>query len=390
MTDIHKNIQDAKNWFLSSRAQNLDNKDRYLHGSFSSWLNLDTNQYEYVYTEITGYGITSLLFLHELFGDEILIDRARYAADWIRRIAIEICGGVRTRYYLDEKSNIDHYSFDTETTYTFDDGIVLFALTKLYMRTQDKKYLQLAEFIGNFLVGILQKQDGSFFASYDPINKHFEDSPKKWSTQSGSYHAKVAMGILSLYEVTREEKYKKSVMTFCEYALKQQTREGRFVTFRDTKGTHMHPHCYSAEGLFYTGTVLNEQRYIDAALRAAKWAISTQLEDGGVPCTYIHDVPNKNQRSDTLAQVLRLGVLAAQHGTLNDEEIAQIKKLKDKLAQYQLNDGPQKGGFLFGNDFDGKKLHHVNSWCTMFALQGLLMYDLFFNKKKKIDFGLIV
>ena len=197
------------------------------------------------------------------------------------------------------------------------------------------------------------------------------------------------MGILSLYEITKEEKYKNSAIKFCEYALKQQEKNGRFVTFRDTKGTHMHPHCYSAEGLLYIGSAVNEQRYVDAAMAAARWALSTQLDDGGVPCTYIHNEPNKNQRSDTLAQVLRLGVMAAQLGKLNQDELKKLDLLKDKLLQYQLTEGAQKGGFLFGTDFNGKDLHHVNSWCTMFALQGLLMYDAW-HKKEKIDFRLIV
>jgi len=47
------------------------------------------------------------------------------------------------------------------------------------------------------------------------------------------------------------------------------------------------------------------------------------------------------------------------------------------------------GGFLYGYE-NGIKMNHVNSWCSMFALQSLIFYDNYFLKKEENELDLIV
>ena len=63
--------------------------------------------------------------------------------------------------------------------------------------------------------------------------------------------------------------------------------------------------------------------------------------------------------------------------------------------QSQKNKDNQEGGFFFGNLSSGKEAKHINSWCTMFAMQAIKLYDtkninekrciFFIGKIEKID-----
>ncbi|MHC4582918.1 MAG: hypothetical protein ACYS3N_00215, partial [Planctomycetota bacterium] len=74
---------------------------------------------------------------------------------------------------------------------------------------------------------------------------------------------------------------------------------------------------------------------------------------------------NQLQRSDILAQVLRLGLVFSLNHKIIDE-------LRPVLLGYQylgenLN---QRGGFLFC-----RENRNINSWCSMFAIQALSIYN---------------
>ena len=52
-----------------------------------------------------------------------------------------------------------------------------------------------------------------------------------------------------------------------------------------------------------------------------------------------------------------------------------MDKLKKRLIKFQNLNKEQKGGFRYGYDDQGNKYEHINSWCTMFALQALILYN---------------
>ena len=53
-----------------------------------------------------------------------------------------------------------------------------------------------------------------------------------------------------------------------------------------------------------------------------------------------------------------------------------LGRLVNKLADYQnKEEGAQGGGFFYGTTLDGDQRDHLNSWCTMFAVQALIMYE---------------
>lgn len=357
----------SENWLLNSGIQNISWDER--NGGFNSWYNLDNKKYSYVYSEITGYGITLLLFLYKITGKKIFLDRARLAGNWLINFAMhDNC--IKARYYNDKFDDI---------TYTFDIGMVLFGLINLYKFTKAEKYLNSAEKIADFILK-MQKPNGLFYSMYDIKTKKQSDTNDKWSRQSGSYHAKLSLGLLNASEILENSKYKKSAMSICNASLKFQ-KNGRFMTFGNK--TDLHPHSYSAEGLLYAGIKLDKNRFIESAAKATLWSLNNQLDSGGLPSSYPDD---KNERNDVLAQTLRLGVVFLQKREIDKRE--KIQRLRKRLLDSQNMYGKQKGGFFYGYE-NGKKLNHINSWCSFFALQSLIFYDRYL-KNKNIELDLFV
>ena len=376
-----KNIDMVKNWLLYSGIQNTTSDNS--NGSFNSWYNIENKTYPFRYSEITGYGITTLLYLYQISKEQILLERAEMAGNWIIVVAMQ--GGiVRSKDYYDKTDETD--SFENGLAYVFDNGMVLYGLINLYNQTGEKIYLDAAKGIADFLLG-MQNPDSLYQATYDIYKKKSLDEKGKWSLQPGSYHAKLALGLLEIGSILDDPKYRKSIERFCEQATKFQNQDDRFLT--SGKSTNLHPHCYSAEGFFFIGMKLKENRFIDIATNAVKWALENQLENGGIPSFYENNEFDTNERMDVLAQVLRLGVLLIQYGKLDEGYKERLDKIKKRLLEFQNTSQVHKGGFFYGFE-NGRKINHINSWCSMFALQALQFYDLYFNKKQDISIDLLI
>lgn len=381
MIFLDERINMGVEWMLNSGIQNTSGEHI---GGFNGWHDLDKKTYPFVYSEITGYGMNTLLFFNSLAHTPAFVHRAELAAKWIIDSAMHNCGGVRTRAYNTDPDNL--YSFENNTLYIFDNGMVLSGLVNLYMVTKKEAYLKAAIDIGNFLL-LMQKNDGFFYAAYDANNAIRIDNQDKWSSQSGSYHTKLAIGLVDLYNATKDEAFLNSALRICNVSLKLQEKNGRFITQQNEISTHMHPHCYSAEGLIYAGSVLGENKLIQSAANAIKWALENQLPDGGVPCKFIDGKFITHERSDTLAQVLRLSLYLRSIGLI--EEDTKIENLKNRLIQFQKTEGDQSGGFFYGTELDGTRRNHINSWCSMFAIQSLAMYN-HFKKRSRIGLNLFI
>ncbi|MDA1208525.1 MAG: terpene cyclase/mutase family protein [bacterium] len=354
----HDPVKAIAEWMAHSEIQSPD-------GGVYAWYDAEKNEHSYLYSEITGYAITTFLYLYKLYGDEQYLRQAEKAADWLMQKAMSECGGVKTRYFIDDKAVDEHTSFSGGNVFSFDTAMVLDGFTNLYKATHNERYLTEARKMADFLVNTMQKPDGSFMAIYNEKTGEVPNSTKKWSTQSGSFHAKNAIGLTNMYELTGDEQYKDSAIRACDYALTKQDGSGRFVTDDASLCTHLHPHCYAIEGLSYAGSVFGKQEFIEAARKATEWALA-HVDQNGINEVYYPATGQFSnfQRSDVIAQVLRMGLLYS-----NDEK---LKQLKDILLRYQSNadNGSEKGGIAYS-----KTHEHVNFWATAFALQALALYQ---------------
>lgn len=363
----------AERWILDSAVQVRAGK---LRGAFNAWYDLETGGFQYVYPEITGYGITNLLYFNSLEHDRKLVARAELAGDWVIRRAMHPCGGIRPRDHYDRRERALVFSFERQLVVTFDSGMVLFGLTNLFEATGKKGYLAAARRVGDFIARKAQRRDGSLYACFNPVSRTWIDKPDKWSTQSGSYHAKVAMGLLHLARLTGERLYRDSAVGVCEWSLKTQKPSGRFVSWRTENATHQHPHLYSAEGLIWAGLELERPDFISAAVRAVEWSLSEQDQTGGLPCAVgDRGLRNPHQRSDTLAQCLRLAAIFRARGLAPKTWEPKLAKLEKRLLSLQRLSRPHAGAFRYGEEMSGERREHLNYWCTAFAQQALRMRE---------------
>jgi len=379
-------LKSAIKWITNSGIQN-SNPDMKRGGGFNSWYDMNSREYPSIFSEITGYGITTLLYLYKMTGNSMFLERAKEAGNWVLRNALYECGAVKIKYFYSK--TYDPHSFESGVTCAFDNGMILFGLTNLFKFSNQNKYLEASARIGDFLVEVAQQKNGLFLAVYDTKTGKIMDSSKKWSTQPGSYHAKLSLGLLNLFEITKDKRLKESAERICEQSLEFQETNGRFKI--DSNGdTHLHPHCYSAEGLLYAGTKLGIKEFVDSATRATEWALNNQLKNGGIPCALVDGNFVQHERSDVLAQVLRLSLLLRTMNKLDEKYLHKIENLKNRLLQFQHTGPLQEGGFYFGSDLDGKRLDHLNSWCTMFSIQAIDMYRRHLEENEGIGLDLLV
>lgn len=364
-----KRVKLAEDWLLNSGIQNIKGPHK---GGFNAWYDIAQKQYPFIYSEITGYGISTLLYLNTIKPSKTLIERACAAANWLMEKAFFKDKSVLCRYYYKTKQF-------TPRLCTFDAGMCLKGLVNLYRQTQRKTYLEFSKIIADWLIHEMQKEDGSFYARNLLNEKRLQENDDKWSAQSGGFHAKNAIGLLHLGDITNDSIYIESADKLSQWTLKMQQKDGRFITDTKDRSTFLQPHCYCIEGILCAGVFLKKSHYIDSALKGIKWIMNHQLLNGGFPAYYSASTGkfSTDESADMSAQVIRLMVILSELGELEIEmnNVANaVKRLFD--FQYLDKEDPRaNGGFLAGTAwFKSDYQQHVNSWVTMFVLQAIHMY----------------
>jgi len=122
-------------------------------------------------------------------------------------------------------------------------------------------------------------------------------------------------------------------------------------------------------------------------IRGMEWTRQAVSESGSVSAIYGRKGFAFHERSDIVAQVLRLGTVLERLGVSRgvfDRKV--LRKIRDHLLMFQFNeDGSQNGGFIYGADTDGRLRIHLNAWASMFAMQALWMYEEFTLKRKPVN-----
>ena len=258
----------------------------------------------------------------------------------------------------------------------------------------EEKYLVAAVTVADWLVYSAQKPSGAFFPIYELSDGKFFESDKEWSTTSGSYHAKVAIGLLNLHDLSRKKKYLDSAVRICDFALSCQNASGRYVSHLSRGGTNAHPHCYTAEGLWVSGSILDRADYLESSSRGVEWLLGLQSAEGYIPRLFLDDKPIYNERVDALSQTLRLSMIhmSGKHlSSLNKNKIELIVPLILDYQACDVNDVKARGGFYFGKSSAGDKvIPHVNLWVTSFAIQALQVYNDYCAEKFRLNPFLIV
>lgn len=331
----------------------------------------------FLFTEVTGYAILDRLLLHSLTLRPGHLEAAKRAADWIVAKGLDPTGGVLTRYFFDadDRPELADKSFAGRRIYSFDTAICLRGMVAIYQATKHEPYLEAAVRMGRYLVDIASNADGEVVAIYDAkAGEAVRANPEVWSRCFGGFLSKAGEALIDLHAATGDERFAERAKAICAAALDFQGPHGSFET--STGRVELHPHCYATEGLLHVGRISGDARLVDAALRAAEWALD-QLADGVIPqvVDFETNAAKAKFRTDSLAQVLALGSDLRQMGLLPARYFERL----DMLAQTVLSmrEGSQ-GFFRYGfyeREFRGQLEAATHSyWTQMFCLRGLEKY----------------
>lgn len=365
---IKERLELAVDWLLSSGIQNRQ-------GYFNAWYDLEKKKYSFIYDEMIGYGTQTLLSLYDRWGKTIYLQKAKKAIDWLIENMLYKDDDPKANNTFIWKYDLPDGPFSTKV-YTFDTGMCLSSIVDLYIFTEEKKYLDIAVSAANWMVDVMRNHDGSFKASYDFQEKSFGTG--RWSLMPGAYHSKLSIGLLKLFNVTEDERLKKSVIDLCDWVMQLQLKDGRFKININSEDTYVHPHCYAAEGLFYAGKELPVKRYEDAAIKATNWLMKIQKDNGSVSRWYYSKTGlDSNNNAETLAQTIRLYMLSNPNQTCKEELFIfnKLKKAIDHLSTMQcFNENKHAMGGFYYASIDAKRVPHINCCATLFSIQALQMY----------------
>jgi len=337
-----------------------------------AWLNEQTGEPAFVYSEITGYFLSLCANLHAVDPQGPWRERAVRAATWITEVAQHPSGGVLTRKFAQGKAGDDPFAFERGLTLFFDATMVGYGLMNTYAITHDERWLAAAKKIGDFCVERFQDPEGKRHWAIDLHTMAALPEAARWSQHFGPFELKGAMFLHALSEATHEPRYEALTQALLKNTLAAQRPEGRFPTYYPNgEATHLHPNAYVIEGLLYLAAHAGRSDLLDPAARALDWAFRTCL----VRPDRLHqwsDNPAltiRGLRSDVVAQCLRAYCIAkALKPTLHFEWETHLPELWTLLDSYLM----PSGGTAYGVDETGQKLNHANAWCHFFGMEARL------------------
>ena len=360
-------LQDNVNWLLHSDIRIKDGQNK---GALFGWKNLNPKSFPFIYSEITGYAVTSFSWIYSSLGNALALQAARESAEWIQRNMQSNLLVARPPALGIEPNDL------SKLFYSFDNGMIVIGLVNLYKITNDVNNLLLAEKITQALIGRFfdgEKLTARLDNSYNPMMKENTNGVVKWSTISGAYHAKLSLALLELSRLTNNPTYSKVSNSICDYAVKLQSSEGQFITNPGSDIVFLHPHLYACEGLIYSGIIQSNEGHHRVGLKGILWAIeqAEASKRGGLCSKTAGDAV---EQSDCTAQLLRLLILCRSHleKFINSSKLDNVtQRLHTKLLDFYITNGNDRGAMRYQ-----LSLESACSWCTMFSMQALHLWKI--------------
>jgi Glycosyl hydrolase family 47 len=364
-------------WLLYSDIRIKGGPD---NGAMYGWKNVDTATYPFIYNEIVGYSITAFSWIYSELGQVAALNAAKDASYWIikniKRYGNLLPAGRKVVDTFNVKGDLSNL------IYAFDNGIIMVGLLNLHKLTGNLRFLNYAESIAKAIIERFYEESRMIAVvdqNFKPIVSK-QDKEIKWSMVPGAYHSKLALGLLELADLTGEGLYRNVSFSICNSLKTWQRPNGRFITNPDTHITYLHPHLYACEGLIFSGLRDSKRDYLTMGLDGLKWAVKTMLSNGGVLPRSI--LERKVDQSDCISQLLRLLILCRprlveekdflEHSLLDKV----IEKLHLRLLDFYIPFGYDKGATKYQLNMES-----ACSWCTMFSMQALGLWE----KRKEFE-----
>jgi hypothetical protein len=229
------------------------------------------------YIETTGYIINTFFDCADYLGCDELYDRALAMADFLLTMQLD-SGAYRVYTPIQNPS---------DKVVVFDMGQDLLGMTDAYRRTGQPKYLDSAIKAADFLCSI-QEPNGSWL-------KH------TFGNATHTYHTRVAWGILKVFELTGEVRFKQAGLANLDWAAGNQLTNGWLVNNHfpppHQPEPFTHAISYAIEGFLWSGLLINEPKYVSVAVKATIPLLKYYLEHSFLPGTFNEDWQSDDQYS---------------------------------------------------------------------------------------------
>ena len=339
---LSTHFERAGRWFLSSGIQQPA-------GGVARYYRADTQQNRPVSTEITGYAIGALVYLHGMTGDQRYLDRALAAARFLVRDAWQ--------------ADLAAMPFETDSpalSYFFDCGIIVRGLLAAWRVSRSAEFLDCAVAVGRSMERDFRAADGWHPILTLPAKMPAIRDAASWSRMPGCYQLKSAMAWCDLSRATGDTAFRELYQESIDPALANSAGflpdpAGKLKTM-----DRLHAYLYFLEGLM-------------PAVREARCALALSCGIRQVS-RLLHEIEPEFARADVYAQLLRIRLLADAAGAepLDREAAAEARALMEFQA---ASDDPRiDGGFWFGRRNDAW-LPHVNPVSTAFAIEALDLWE---------------
>ena len=210
------------------------------------------------YPETSGY-IASTFFRLARVRDSSYLERGRRIVRWLVSVQNPDGSFANPRY--------------GPQGIVFDTGQVLFGLVSGYLATRDESVMAAARKAASWLTGIAD--DNGLWTR----NEHL-DTPHVYNTRT-------AWALLELNALEFDATRERIARCNMDWALAEQQPSGFFehCAFEAGQPPFTHTIAYTTRGLLESGFLLNDRRYLEAAVRCADAMLSHLADDGHLPST---------------------------------------------------------------------------------------------------------
>ena len=360
---LHHNTE----WLVHSDIRIKDGQNK---GALFGWKNLNPESFPFIYSEITGYAITSFSWIYSSLGNRLALQAARESAEWVQK-------NMRSNLLVARPPGAGAEPNElSELFYSFDNGMIVMGLINLYKITKNVNTLLIAEKITQTLIRRFfdgEKLTARLDNSYKPMPNETTNGIVKWSTIPGAYHAKLSLALLELSRLTKNPTYSEVSNSICNYAVKTQSSRGDFMTNPGSDVVFLHPHLYSCEGLIYSGIIQSNEEHHRVGLNGVSWALE-QAESSKGSGLCFNTASDAVEQCDCTAQLVRLLILCRPQleKFINSSKLNNvIQRLHSRLLDFYIYNGNDRGGMRYQ-----LRLESACSWCTMFSMQALYLWKI--------------